>query len=201
MLRVSVCAWHTTHHALKSQPYSIVEYRKTQYLDSYLSFSLTTLSISLSIGMSILTKLTPCVCVCVFGWWWTYCICQMDISDSIILCSVHSSSYPFWSADFKFGKLWEMDEQERTDVLASVRACVRAKTYLLLMPSSDSRRRGKEARVKKKVNSFLSPSVRREVKGLSELLLLLLLRHFSDILIFGKKNKVNKAQILTTFWA
>ena len=40
---------------------------------------------------------------------------------------------------------------------------------------------------------FLSPSVRLEVEGLSELLL----RHFSDILIFWKIFKVNKAQILT----
>ena len=36
---------------------------------------------------------------------------------------------------------------------------------------------------------FLPPSVRREVKGLSELLLLLLLQHFSDILIFFKDFK------------
>ena len=51
--------------------------------------------------------------------------------------------------------------------------------------------------------AFLLPSVRREVKGLSKLLLLLLfqlllllwLRHFSDILIF----KVNKAQISVVF--
>ena len=41
---------------------------------------------------------------------------------------------------------------------------------------------------------FLPPSVRREVKGLSELLLL---RHSSDILVFGRYFKVNKAQVLT----
>ena len=45
---------------------------------------------------------------------------------------------------------------------------------------------------------FLLPSIWLEVKGLSELLLLL--RHFSDILIFWKIFKVNEAQILT-FWA
>ena len=42
---------------------------------------------------------------------------------------------------------------------------------------------------------FLSPSVRQEVKGLSELLLW----HFSDILMFLKICKANKAQILS-FW-
>ena len=43
--------------------------------------------------------------------------------------------------------------------------------------------------------SFLPPSVRQEAKGLSELLLSL--RYFSDILIFWKIFKVNKAKILT----
>ena len=43
---------------------------------------------------------------------------------------------------------------------------------------------------------FLPLSVRREVKGLSEFLLLFL-RHFSDIVIFWKIFKVNSAQILT----
>ena len=38
---------------------------------------------------------------------------------------------------------------------------------------------------------FLPPSVRREVKGLSELLLL---QHFSDIVIFWKFFKVSKTQ-------
>ena len=44
--------------------------------------------------------------------------------------------------------------------------------------------------------AFLPPSVRREVKRLSELLCLLL-QQFSDILIFWKIFNVNKAQILT----
>ena len=39
---------------------------------------------------------------------------------------------------------------------------------------------------------FLAPSVRREAKGLSELLLLCFLRHFSDILIFWKIFKSKK---------